>query len=296
MYRGIWRRAFAYIIDVFLLIGLFAIVAFMKDTFCSSTAEVDFFTLVASLRYMPLEVLVLDYQYTILGYLGVYVLIWLLYECCFLYLPVSATPGKNILGLEISFHKKSVYNIFLRTIIKICLIISILGLVLEFLFVHLDKKGRSVHDFAVGSQLVRVDDAKGKGLPKGLWFYIVLALVSLIPYYFVHKEAQANYTGMVYSEVIGMDSTGRELYEGIWIKGKEWTLTFTFLSNKLYIHDSTYFFKDFTYQSDHILRCTDRDGNSYLFERNGARLIVTQTEPADGTRYEFFPKVVETAY
>jgi uncharacterized RDD family membrane protein YckC len=294
MYRGYWRRAFANLIDVVLLIGLFAIVAFIKDTFCNSTGEIDSFSVIASLRYLPLEVLLQDYYYTLLCYLGAYVVIWLLYECFFLYSPFSGTPGKHIFGLAISFHKKSVYYILLRTIIKICLFISILGIMLQFLFIYLDKKGRSVHDFAAGSQLVTVQAVKGQGVPKGLWFFVLLALVSLIPYYFVHRQGQENYTEIVYSEVIGMDSSGRELYEGIWSKGKKWTLTFTYLNNKLYIYDSTYYFKDFNYRSDHTLVCTDRDGNSFLLERNGDRLIATETEDANGRHYEFLPKV-ETA-
>jgi uncharacterized RDD family membrane protein YckC len=295
MYNSIWRRTFANIIDVVLLIGLFAIAVFIKDTIFNSTGEIEFFSVLASFGYLPLEVLFQDYQYTLLCYLGIYFVIWLLYECLFLYSPFSATPGKHIFGLEISFHKKSVYYILLRTIIKICLIISILGIILEFLLIYLDKKGRSVHDFAASSQLVAVQAIKGQVVPKRLWFIVLLAFISVTPYYFVHKQAQEKYTDIVYSEVINMDSTGRELYEGVWIKGKKWTLTFTFLSNKLYIHDSTYFFKDFNYRSDHTLGCTDRDGNSYLFERNGGRLIVTQTETVNGRRYEFFPKV-DTAY
>ena len=294
MYNSIWRRTFANIIDVVLLIGLFAIAVFIKDTIFNSTGEIEFFSVLASFGYLPLEVLFQDYQYTLLCYLGIYFVIWLLYECLFLYSPFSATPGKHIFGLEISFHKKSVYYILLRTIIKICLIISILGIILEFLLIYLDKKGRSVHDLAASSQLVPVQAIKGQVVPKRLWFIVLLAFISVTPYYFVHKQAQEKYTDIVYSEVINMDSTGRELYEGVWIKGKKWALTFTYLNNKLYIHDANYFFKDFDIQPDYSLVCTDRDGISFVFERNGDRIIATQTGDANGRSYEFL-KMKETA-
>lgn len=290
MYKDMWRRIVACVIDMLLLTGLFIITVYAFDALFNISQDNSLFSFLASISYQSFFRLLLEYKFVLLYYFGIFSGLGILYTIFFLNSSISATPGKLILGLEVSFHKKNIYYIFLRSLLKILFVASILGIIIEFLFMYIDKKGRTVHDIVAGSEIRLREDTSEKVIPKGLWWFVVIALLSLTPYYFSSKKAQDSYTEVKYSEAISINQVGRELYDGVWTNGKSWTLTLTYISNKLFIHDSNYLFQDFKFQEDNSLVCSDHKGNSYSFERKGNQLIATQTKDIFVRYYEFTKK------
>lgn len=290
MYTGIWRRIVAFVIDMVLVIGLFVITVYAFDALFNISQNNILFSFLASIGYRSFFTLLQEYKFVLLYYFGIFSALGISYTIFFLKSSISTTPGKLILGLEVSFHKKNIYYIFLRSLIKILLVASILGIGIEFLFMYIDKKGRTVHDFAAGSEIRLREVTSERVVPKGLWWFVLIALLSLTPYYFSSKKAEDSYTEVKYSEVISINQVGRELYEGVWANGKNWTLIFTYISDKLFIHDSNYLFQDFKFQEDNSLVCSDHNGNSYIFERKGNQLIATQTKDIFVRYYEFTKK------
>ena len=278
MYTGIWKRVVAFIIDTVILIGLFIVTVFSINIILAIPQEKTLFSFYALIEH---------YNSYLLLYAGIGSILWLLYEIFFLQSKLSATPGKLFLGLKVSYRKKATYLIVIRTLLKFLLTLTVFGIFIEFLVMYINKDRRTLHDFVAGTQISFREDTAERVTPKGFWWFILIALISLTPYYFSNKLTQNSYTEVRYSEVIGINNTGRELYEGIWVNEENWTLMFTYISNKLYIHDSNYYFSNFNYQEDDTLVCSDRYGNNYTFERKGEQLIATQQNNNILRYYEF---------
>lgn len=290
MYTGIWRRVVAFIIDTIILIGLFIVATFSINTILAIPQEKTLFSFCALIGYQSFDGLLKEYNSYLLLYVGIGSILWLLYEIFFLQSRLSATPGKLFLGIEVSYNKKVFYLIVIRALLKFLLIFMVFGMVIEFLVMYLNKDRRTIHDFVTGTQIGFREAAAERVTPRGFWWLILIALVSLTPYYYSNKLAQDSYTEVRYSEVISINNTGREIYEGIWTNGKNWTLMFTYISNKLYIYDSNNYFKEFNYQENDTLVCSDRNGNNYTFERKDDQLIATQQKDNFLRYYEFEKK------
>lgn len=134
-YAKLSRRFFAYYFDSIIVSGITsALLLFLK-----------MFSLSISLEGLSKG----DFSFFSKFYL-LYLLLYLVYEVAFLVSPLSSTPGKLILELEVVSYNSSFIKVFIRSLVKVIStlpgLIFISGLVASF-----TEKKQSFHDMLAGT-------------------------------------------------------------------------------------------------------------------------------------------------
>jgi|LSQX01.1.fsa_nt_gb uncharacterized RDD family membrane protein YckC len=156
MYAGRFRRFVAYFFDSIIITGLLYLTVMLIEFILKVPSENSFTYLVLMNYFKPLDVSTeqamqfIMYDYIVKG------VIWLLYETLFVFSPLGATPGKLALRMEVvSYRNGNFFKVLIRTIVKIFLIMTIVGVVLEFLVMLFNKKKRTLHDFMAGTYVIK---------------------------------------------------------------------------------------------------------------------------------------------
>lgn len=293
MPAGIVRRILAYLIDGMIYVGLFFIAVFLIEAIFAIPKENTFFYLAMLCKYKPFDVTSEQLILYLIYYYGLGGTIWLLYEASFLCSRLSATPGKIVLGMEVSYLRQARFlNVILRTLVKLFLIYTGIGIIIEFLVMVFNRERRTLHDLAAGTQ-VNIREFKLDQDPpnKGIWWLVIIALLSTIVFFFKTNfyTIMQDTTEIKYSESVDIKESVNKPYEGIWKNGPKWALKFTYKKDKLYIYDSRRCFSEFEFKDDNTLICKDPTGNEYVIKTKGNKLRASFTY---GTRtvYSEFTK------
>jgi uncharacterized RDD family membrane protein YckC len=294
MYK-LWKRTFAFCVDAFLLTGLFVIAVYLLDSLFNMAPVYNLFSFSGGAGQGSLSVSLRGFfeaeksAFVYLYYLAIILVLFLAYEYFFQHSVLSATPGKYLFRLQVVYQEKTLWSLLIRALLKFLFCITVFGVALEFFIMYFHKKRRTIHDFVAGSEVCPREARNKRVLPKGVGWFFLIAVVTLLPYYFANQLAKQSYTEIKYSETISIDDIGKELYEGIWVNSNR-TLTFTYLNNKLYIHDSEYDFSGFQYLPDHTLMCRDRNGDTIILARKSSKQLTVSQITDNTVRYYEYTK------
>lgn len=142
---GLLRRFFAWwLFDSWIVAGLlFGLIMFLELLGVGASFE-------------ELTLGLLDNDFGVLAdFYLIYAVLYLIYEICFVVSPLSATPGKLILGIEVvSDSKSSIVKAVLRCLVKLpAVLISPINIIYIIIGV-VSSKRQSLHDKIAGTYVV----------------------------------------------------------------------------------------------------------------------------------------------
>ncbi|NLD50225.1 MAG: RDD family protein, partial [Clostridiaceae bacterium] len=155
-YAGRFGRFIAYLLDSVIVTGLFYLTIIILEYFFDIPVENSYFYILMVNLVNPFEatrdqgMLYLLYNYGITG------AIWLVYEVVFVLSSLGATPGKRALRMEVVCYKNPGFiKVFIRSIIKIFMIFTVAGVLIEFLVMAFSRKKQTLHDLITATYVIK---------------------------------------------------------------------------------------------------------------------------------------------
>lgn len=156
MYAGRFGRFIAYLFDSIIITGLLFIAIIFIEYFFEIPQENTYYHILMVNLYNPFEttkeqgLLYVFYNYGLTG------VIWLMYEVLFLVSNLGATPGKLALRMEVVSYKNAGFiKVLIRSILKIFMIFTVVGIFIEFFVMLFNKRKQTLHDLITATYVIK---------------------------------------------------------------------------------------------------------------------------------------------
>lgn len=322
MYVGAFKRLLALIIDNIIFTGFCIICYVIINTLFAPQWENSYFHIARLRGYVPLNLTSYQENLFILYY-GMIIVVQLIFETLFVYSPLSGTPGKILMNIEVSCYRNASFlKVLIRTLTKVIALYTGISII-EFFVIVFNKKKQSIHDM-LASTVVNYKESSfidtktqrdiiiqqldsgfiktydeilelKESLPQPksivqsssnsrIWWLLVIAMIFVT----------VGFNKTTYKTII---QNVREITQTVAVStdesysekfegtwnNNEWTIKFTYQNGKLNIFDSKYIFREYSPSTENTLKVEDYKGESLIIKRSGDALVATYEQPVGTT-------------